>query len=91
MQTQNREMKQTRALTIAEGIGFAIVILGCVLGFWSNTQTRLTVLEMQMKSGDADRTRIELKIDKLGGKIDDVSDKVYEIKVITQGKSDKNK
>ena len=82
LETQAKQAK--RAVTIAEVIGFAILLLGTVLGFWSNTQTRLTVLEMQMKNSDADRSRIENKIDRINLKMDDMNDKVSEIKVITQ-------
>ena len=86
---ETTERQNKRAVTIAEVIGFVIVIMGTVIGFWSNTQTRLTVLGMQMKNSDADRSRIENKIDRINLKMDDMNDKVSEIKVITQTRDSK--
>jgi flagellar biosynthesis/type III secretory pathway M-ring protein FliF/YscJ len=77
-------LQNKKQVTIAQLIGFAITVVGSMLVFWSNTQTRLTVLEMQMKSSDIDRGRIENKIDRLNLKSDDMSDKLSEIKAIYQ-------
>ena len=86
MSYQSEIAKHKRTITIAEAIGFSVVVLGTVLAFWSNTQTRLALLELNQHNIELDRSRIELKLDKINMKIDDVKDVISEIKINAQVK-----
>ena len=85
MQTEN-EIRQKKNLTISEAVGFSILLMGTVLAFWSNTQTRLALLELSQRNAESDRTRIEFKIDKMNLKIDDMKDGISEIRIIQKSK-----
>ncbi len=79
----------TRNITIGEAITLSFVIIGSGLIFWSNTLSRLSVLENNQRNGDIDRGRIEIKIDRLNDKLDkqnEKMDKMWEIFTQIQGK-----
>ena len=86
MAQQAESVKQKRAPTMGETIGIAVILMGAILAFWSNTQTRLALLEMNQRNADLDRGRIELKLDKINMKMDDKKDAINEINITTQQK-----
>lgn len=71
-----------RSITVAELIGFGIMVLTFIVAFYINTNTRLSALEFQTSSSLKAMDRIDTKLENL-------NEGQSEIKIIIQNKQDR--
>jgi hypothetical protein len=74
---------------MGEAIGFAITIFGALIAVYTQTQIRLTTLELRMTEKEKSDQVIVEQLDKLNSKLDKMQLDVFDIKLEVQKKADK--
>lgn len=78
-----------RSITLGELITASIVIIGCILTFWINTNVRLSALEISKSQQENNNADIKTSFKEIGAKLDKLNDGQNEIKVSLQNKVDR--
>jgi peptidoglycan hydrolase CwlO-like protein len=78
-----------RSITLGELITASIVVIGCILTFWINTNVRLSALEISKSQQENNNTDIKTSFKEIGAKLDKLNDGQNEIKVSLQNKVDR--
>jgi len=78
-----------RSITLGELITASIVIIGCILTFWINTNVRLSALEISKSQQENNNAEIKTSFKEIGAKLDKLNDGQNEIKVSLQNKVDR--
>jgi len=78
-----------RGITLGELISACIVLVGAILGFWINTNVRLSALEISKQNQENNYTDTKASFKEIGSKLERLNDGQNEIKVILQNKQDR--
>lgn len=78
-----------RSVSIGEAIGFAITVGGALIAIYTQTQLRLSALELRMGEKEKSDQVIVEQLDKLNSKLDKMQLDVFDIKLEVQKKEDK--
>ncbi|MFC4230575.1 hypothetical protein ACFOW1_01645 [Parasediminibacterium paludis] len=70
--TERATSKLSRSITLGELLATGIVVVSVCLGFWKNTDVRLTTLELRMQQAEQNNNVINVKLDKLQEGINEV-------------------
>lgn len=86
---QVQPSRSKRSVSLGEAIGFAITIFGALIAVYTQTQIRLTTLELRMTEKEKSDQVIVEQLDKLNSKLDKMQLDVFDIKLEVQKKADK--
>ena len=78
-----------RTITLGELITASVIVIGAILGFWINTNVRLSALEINKDTQAENYNEIKASFEKLSGKLDRLNDGQNEIKITLQNKQDR--
>lgn len=82
-------MQLKRSLTLGEAIATFILLLGVVVGFYVNTQVRLSALEMRQNTTELMQTRADQNFDKVNDKLDKITEQLGNMRADIATKKDK--
>jgi peptidoglycan hydrolase CwlO-like protein len=78
-----------RSITLGELVTASILLIGTILGFWINTNVRLSALEINKQTQDSNYNEARQSFKEIGNKLDKLNDGQNEIKVSLQNKMDR--
>ena len=78
-----------RTITLGELITASFVVIGSILGFWINTNVRLSALEISKQNTESSYSDMRASFKELGTKLDKLNDGQNEIKISLQNKQDR--
>ena len=67
----------------------SLTVIGAILGFWINTNVRLSALEMSKSIQETNFTDTKASFREIGAKLDKLNEGQNEIKVSLQNKQDR--
>ena len=78
-----------RSISLGELIAGCFVIIGWILGFWINTNIRLSALEINKEIQETNYIETKNSFKEIGQKLDKLGEVQNEIKVTLQNKEDR--
>lgn len=82
-------MQLKRSLTLGEAIATFILILSTMIGFYVNTQVRLSALEMRQNTLENVQTKSDQNFDKVNDKLDKITEQIGNMRADIANKKDK--
>lgn len=78
-----------KSITLGELIMASIVVVSAILGFWINTNVRLTGLEISKATQESNYNETKTSFKEMGVKLDRLNEGQNEIKVTLGNKQDR--
>jgi predicted negative regulator of RcsB-dependent stress response len=78
-----------RSLTLGEAIATFILLLGTVIGFYVNTQVRLSALEMRQNTYENLMNKADQNFEKVNDKLDRITEQIGSMRAEIATKKDK--
>ncbi len=78
-----------RSITFGELIMASLTVIGAIMGFWINTNVRLSALEQSRNIQESNYTETKASFREIGNKLDKLNDGQNEIKITLQNKQDR--
>lgn len=78
-----------REITFGQLLAVGVTVVGAILGFWINTNVRLSALEINKSTQDNNFIETKAAFRDINNKLDKINDGQNEIKVTLQNKQDR--
>lgn len=75
-------VSRSKNVTVAQVVTWGLLVAGAGLGFWSTTRTDIAVLKEQILNSKVNQTNIEIKVDKVNGKLDELNNGIIRLETL---------